>query len=65
LANKKLFDPEKTLSQIDTNNVNAFGKATSMKNASIFSAKNIGESVSKEFGSRLTKKLKKKSELDF
>lgn len=66
MASKKLFDHKKTLNQIDKNNVEAFGKAGSMKNASIFSAKNIGESTDKEFGSRLTKRLNKQNkELDF
>lgn len=62
---KKLFDPNKTLNQINKNNINAFGNAASMKNASIFSAKNIGLATDKEFGFNLTKKLKKTKELDF
>jgi len=58
-------DVLKTLDNIDKFNIGSFGKEASIKNASAFKAANVKESTGKEFGKRLTKRLKVSKELDF
>ncbi len=55
-------DAFKFLDVIDNMNVLFLGPNASIKKSSIFEAKNVKESTSKPFGSRITKK---KSEFDF
>ncbi len=62
---KKEFDPTRFLDVIDDVNVLFLGPNASIRKSSIFTAKNVKESTSKKFGSRVTKRIKKTKELDF
>ena len=66
MARKKVRKRTKeVLGKVDDFNVGSFGKGTSMKNASIFTAPGIQKAVDNPFGSNIVKNAKKSKELDF